>query len=90
MSDVTASYGTPYYFIAFFGIFSYIIDDHSCLKYCIYTKFSRFVCLINIHTYFDKWTCQIYVRFSGLFEFFENFNVRYVIIFQTFINFKEC
>ena len=32
MPDVTASYGSPFDFIAVFGIFSYIIDKHSCLN----------------------------------------------------------
>ena len=35
-------------FIAFFWVFSYIIDDHSCLDYCIFTKLSQIVWLINI------------------------------------------
>ena len=29
--------------------FSYIIDEHSCLKYCILIKLSQIVCLINVH-----------------------------------------
>ena len=40
MPDVTASYGTPFGFIAFFWVFAYIIDYHLCLKYFIFTKFS--------------------------------------------------
>ena len=55
MSDVTASYETTLDFIAFFLIFSYIIDDHSYLKYCIPTKFSQIVHLVSQYTYFDMW-----------------------------------
>ena len=33
MPDVTASYGTSFDFIAFFRIFSKIIDDQKCLKW---------------------------------------------------------
>ena len=33
----------------FYCIFSYIIDEYSCLKYCIFTKLSQIVCLINVH-----------------------------------------
>ena len=35
--------------LCFFGLFLYIIDDFSFLKYCILTKFSLIVCLINTH-----------------------------------------
>ena len=44
----SASYGTLPDFITFFlGI----IDNHSCLKYCIFAKFSQIVCLINIYIF---------------------------------------
>ena len=46
--DVTAIYGTPFDFIAFFWVFSYILL-FSCLKYCIFIKFSQIVYLINTH-----------------------------------------
>ena len=46
MSDVTASYGT---LLDLLLVFSYTIDDHSCLKRCIFTKFSQIVCLINTY-----------------------------------------
>ena len=32
-----------------FWVFSYIVDEHSCLKYCIFTKLLQIVCLINVH-----------------------------------------
>ena len=51
MPDVLASYGMPFDFIAFFGFFSYIIDEHSCLKYFIFTKLSEIV--------FSMSTCQV-------------------------------
>ena len=47
--DVTAIYGKPLDFIAFFWVFSYIIDDHSFLKCCISTKLSQIVCPIIVH-----------------------------------------
>ena len=37
------------YYSVFFWVFSYIIDEHSCLKYCFFTKHSQIVCLINAH-----------------------------------------
>ena len=49
MPDVTAIYGTPLDFIAFFWVFSYIIDEYSCLKYCIFTKLSQIMYLIDVH-----------------------------------------
>ena len=49
MSDVTANYGTLLDFIAFLRNFAYIIDDNSCLKYCIFSKLSQIVCPINTH-----------------------------------------
>ena len=48
MTGVTASYGRAFDFIGFSFIFSCIIDDHSCLKGCISTKFSQIVYLINV------------------------------------------
>ena len=38
MPDLAASYGRIFVFIAFFCVFSYMIDEYSCLKYCIFTK----------------------------------------------------
>ena len=32
-----------------FYVFSYIIDDHSRLNFCMSTKLSQIVCLINVH-----------------------------------------
>ena len=42
MPNVTAIYGRPFDFIAGF-------DEHSCLKYCIFSQHSQSVCLININ-----------------------------------------
>ena len=44
--DVTASYGTPWFYCVFWA-FTYIIIDHSCLNCCI--KLLQIVCLINTH-----------------------------------------
>ena len=49
LPDVTASYGRPFDFIAFFWVFSYTIDEYSCLKYFIFNKLLQFVYLINVH-----------------------------------------
>ena len=38
-----------FWFYCVFRRFSYIIDGHSCLKYCISTKLSQIVCLTNVH-----------------------------------------
>ena len=35
-------------FYCVFWVFSYINNEHSSLKYCILTKFSQIVCLINL------------------------------------------
>ena len=42
-------WSAPWLYCVFFWVFSYIIDEHSCLKYCIYTKLSQIMCLINVH-----------------------------------------
>ena len=55
MPDVTASSETPFDFIVFFWVFSYIFDDHSCLNCCISTKLSLIVYLINT----DMSKCQM-------------------------------
>ena len=49
MPDVTVSYGRAIDLIMFFWVFSYIIDDLSCLKSCIFTKHSQIAYLINVH-----------------------------------------
>ena len=43
----TASYATPFDFIKFFLVFSYIIDDHSYLNCRISTKLLLIACLIK-------------------------------------------
>ena len=126
-----------------FWTFLYIIIDHSCLNYCISTKLSLIICLINTNilicrqasklwnaswfyfvfceyciqqlTNIHVWTVayppnfyglsvlSVYLcwyidmpdvttsngSFPGLIRFFGNFNVWYVILHQTFINFVE-
>ena len=32
-----------------YWVFSYIIDEHACLKCCIFTKLQQIVCLIDVH-----------------------------------------
>ena len=47
MLDVTASYGTI--LLLFFLVFSYLFNNHLCGNYCICTKLSQIICLINTH-----------------------------------------
>ena len=37
------------WFYCDFWVFSYIIEDHSCLKYCIFTKLPKIVYLDNVN-----------------------------------------
>ena len=67
------------WFYCVFWVFSYIIDEHSCLKYCIFTKLSQIVYLIDVLMY-TFWYDNMpnvtagYGRFSDLIElFFGNF-----------------
>ena len=39
------------WFYCVFWVFSYMIDDHSCLKFCIFTKLSQIMCLINLYIF---------------------------------------
>ena len=41
-------WNAPWFCLIFLRI-SYIIDDYSCLKYCILTKVSQIMCLIDVH-----------------------------------------
>ena len=55
-------WNAPWFCCIFSKEFSYIIDEYSCPKYFIFTKFSQIVCLINVHIlvcqYF-KWDCKL-------------------------------
>ena len=58
MPDVTASYGKLFDFIAL------LIDNNSCLKYCIFTKLSQIECLINEHIlqcHYVKCDCLLWI-----------------------------
>ena len=60
-----------------FWVFSYIIDKHSCLKYCIFIKLSQIVCLIIVRILVcqhAKCDCRL-GRFSVWTEFFGNFHI---------------
>ena len=55
-----------------FWVFSYIIDEHSCLKYCILTKLSQIMCLIIVHILVcqhAKYACRLW-RFLWFTVFF--------------------
>ena len=41
----------PFWFYCVFWLFSYIIDEYSCLEYCILTKLTEIVCLINVYIF---------------------------------------
>ena len=51
--------------LCIFWVFSYIIDKHSCLKYCIFTKLSQIVYLIDVHVLLYEyakcncWLCNV-------------------------------
>ena len=66
--SVTAAYTS----LCIFWLFSYIINEHLCLKYCVFTKLSQFVCLINIHiSYVNMSNVTVsYGKFSNLIAFF--------------------
>ena len=61
-------------FIAFFWVFSYIIDDLSCLNCFISTKLSQIVCLINVYILLCQYS-KCYGRLSNLMCFFGNFHI---------------
>ena len=58
MLDLTACYGQPFDFIAFFEDFSYIIYEHLCLN-CKYLHQTFTDCMSDYCTHFGKSTCQI-------------------------------
>ena len=45
-----------YWFYCVFWIFSYIIDNHSCLYCCISTKLPQIMCLIDVHILVFQYT----------------------------------
>ena len=78
---MTASYGTPYDFIAAFCVFSYIIIDHLCLNCCTSTKLSLIVFLINIHILICQYArcdCKLWNPLEFI-AFFANFAHNWLI-----------
>ena len=72
------------WFYCAFWVFSNIINVHSCLNCCIFTKLSQIVCLINIHILVcqpAKCYCS-YGRFSDLMRVFTC--LKYYSFHQTF------
>ena len=75
-------------------VFSYLIDEHSCLKCCIFTKLSQIVCLITVqilvcqHAKYDgrlwKVNCCIWVCLMGIFKYYFMFETLY--LHQSFTN----
>ena len=69
----------PFYCV--FSVFSYIIDQHSCLKYGIFTKFSHIVCLMNVHILvcqYAKCNCRLWKIF------------RFDCVFWEFLHITTC
>ena len=66
----------PLILLRFFWEFSYIINEHSCLKYFIFTKHSQIVYLMNVyilvcqHAKYDcrLWKALWFNRFLGNFQ----------------------
>ena len=93
MPDVSARYGKCFNFIEFFWVFSYIIDEYSCLKYCIFTKLLQIVCLINIdilecqYLKCDCWLWKV-LRFNCIFWvlFIYYYMFETIYLHQTFTN----
>ena len=84
--DVTASYGVPIDFIAFFRVFSYIFADNSLQNCCISTKLSLFVYLINT----DMFKCQMWLKvtfciFASFVQHWRIFMSEVIYLHQTFI-----
>ena len=60
-----------------FWVFSYIGDEHSCLKYCIFTKLSQIVYPINVHILVcqhARCDCRLW-KILWFYAFLENFHV---------------
>ena len=61
-----------------FRVFSYIIVDHSYSNWCISTKISLIVCLINVHILvcqYAKCDCRLWKDLWFNFFFFGNFSI---------------
>ena len=71
---VTACYGTSFVFVAFFWVFSYFIDDHSCLNCCVFTKLSQIMSLINV---------QIQILSHSIQSFFWRYTHHLAYIYTT-------
>ena len=57
------------WFYCVFWVLSYIIDEFSCLKYCIFTKLSQIVYLINIQIFLcqhAKCDCRLWKVFYSI------------------------
>ena len=52
----------PWFYSVFFWLFSYIIDDHSCLIFCMSNKLSHIMSLINVNIWVCMSTCQMWLQ----------------------------
>ena len=57
------------WFYCVFWVFSYFIDEFSCLKYCIFTKLLQIVCLINVNILVCQNAKCGYIRLWMVFSF---------------------
>ena len=64
----------PFDFITFFLVFSYIIDEYSWLKHCIFTKLSQIMCLINVKILVYQMWLQVMEGFLLNFRFLRIFH----------------
>ena len=59
MSEVTASKGSCFDFIAFFGYIHTVIVEHSFLKHIIFTKLSQIVCGKVVESFLIQLRCFV-------------------------------
>ena len=72
--------------LRFFWVLSYIIDEHSCLKRCIFTKLSQ-MCLIILHIFICQhakcWHINI-VQWSVIHQMWSGLFIWYFGLFSAF------
>ena len=79
-------------FYCVFWVFSYIIDEYSCQRYCIFTKLSQMVCLINMYILKCQHAkCDCWLWFNCIFWVFWVFWVTFQVTLCSyyFCNFRK-
>ena len=72
-----------------FWVFLYIIDEHSCLNYCIFTKLSQILCLISVLILLcqrAKFDCRLWKVLAFFWEFF----IYYYMRLKRYQTFTKC